>query len=204
MASLGGDGLKREKGVYGRLFFSTLKLSAGTFGGGFVIVPLMREKFVNELHWIDEQEMLDLIAIAESSPGAIAVNASILVGYHVAGCLGALLAVLGTVLPPLIIISVISGFYGAVRDNAIVNTAMAGMLAGVAAVICDVVLTMGAGVLRQKRPLYPAIMVLSFIAVRFLNVNIIAVILACAAVGAADTVLRRHAGHFHRKAVKHL
>lgn len=194
--------MKREKGVYGKLFISTLKLSAGTFGGGFVIVPLMREKFVNDLHWIDEQEMLDLIAIAESSPGAIAVNASILVGYHVAGCLGALLAVLGTVLPPLVIISVISGFYGAVRDNAIVNAAMTCMLAGVAAVICDTVLTMGAGVLRHKRLLYPAVMVLSFIAVRFLNVNIVAVILACAAVGAADTVLRKHGGHLHRKAVR--
>ncbi len=202
MTPLGGDGLKREKGVYGKLFISTLKLSAGTFGGGFVIVPLMREKFVTELRWIDEQEMLDLIAIAESSPGAIAVNASILVGYHVAGCLGALLAVLGTVLPPLVIISVISGFYGVVRDNAIVNTAMTCMLAGVAAVICDVVLTMGAGVLRERRLLYPAIMVLSFIAVRFLNVNIIAVILVCAAIGAADTVLRRHGGQIHRKAVR--
>ena len=194
--------MKRQKGVYRKLFTSTFKLSAGTFGGGFVIVPLMREKFVNDLHWIDEQEMLDLVAIAESSPGAIAVNASILVGYHVAGCLGALVAVLGTVLPPLIIISVISGFYGAVRDNAVVNAAMTRMLAGVAAVICDTVLTMGAGVLRQKRLLYPAIMVLSFIAVRFLNVNIVAVILACAAVGAADTVLRKHGGQFHRKAVK--
>ena len=78
------------------------------------------------------------------------------------------------------------------------------MLAGVAAVICDTVLTMGAGVLRQKRLLYPAVMVLSFIAVRFLNVNIVAVILVCAAVGAADTVLRRHRGQFHRRAVKHL
>ena len=194
--------MKRERGIYWKLFISTLKLSAGTFGGGFVIVPLMREKFVNELHWIDEQEMLDLVAIAESSPGAIAVNASILVGYHTAGRLGALLAALGTVLPPLIIISVISGFYTAVRDNAVVNAAMGGMLSGVAAVICDTVLTMGAGVLRQKRLLYPAVMVLSFIAVRFWDVNIIAVILICAAVGAADTILRRHAGSFHRKAVR--
>ena len=202
MAPTGGEGLKTKKGVYGKLFCSTLKLSAGTFGGGFVIVPLMREKFVKELGWIGEQEMLDLVAIAQSSPGAIAVNASILVGYHVAGYLGALLAVLGTVLPPLVIISVISGFYGAVRDNAIVNAAMGGMLSGVAAVICDTVLTMGAEVLGQKRLLYPAIMVLSFIAVRFLNVNIIAVILACAAVGGADTALRRHGRPLRRRAVR--
>lgn len=127
---------------YRKLFFSTFKLSACTFGGGFVIIPLMRKKFVEELGWIEEDEMLDLTAIAQSSPGAIAVNASILVGYHVAGLPGAMLTVLGTILPPLITISIISMFYQAFRDNAIVNMAMAGMLCGVAAVICDVVINM--------------------------------------------------------------
>ena len=92
---------------YIKLFLSTFKISACTFGGGFVIIPLLRRKFVEELGWIDEQEMMDLTAIAQSSPGAIAVNASILVGYRVAGIPGAMLTVLGTVLPPLIIISVI-------------------------------------------------------------------------------------------------
>lgn len=123
---------------YKKLFLSTFELSAFTFGGGFVIIPLMRKKFVEELGWIEEQEMMDLAAIAQSSPGAIAVNASILVGYHTAGIPGAMLTVLGTVLPPLIIISVISLFYQAFRDNAIVNLAMSGMLCGVAAVIFDV------------------------------------------------------------------
>lgn len=125
------------------LFLSTFTLSACTFGGGFVIIPLMRKKFVDQLHWIEEQEMLDLAAIAQSAPGAIAVNASILVGYHVAGVPGALLTVTGTVLPPLLIISVISFFYAAFRSNPIVSMAMNGMMAGVAAVICDVVVTMG-------------------------------------------------------------
>ena len=123
---------------YRELFFSTFKLSACTFGGGFVIIPLMRKKFVEELGWIEEDEMMDLTAIAQSSPGAIAVNASILVGYHVAGFPGAMLSVLRTILSPLIIISIISMFYQAFRDNTIVNMAMAGMLCGVAAVICDV------------------------------------------------------------------
>ena len=127
---------------YKILFWSGFKLSACTFGGGFVIIPLMRKKFVEQLHWIEEQEMLDLTAIAQSSPGAIAVNASILIGYHVAGITGALLAVLGTILPPLIIISIVSLFYRAFRDNVIVDMVMKGMLAGVAAVICDVVITM--------------------------------------------------------------
>ena len=84
-----------KKNKYWQLFLSTFKLSACTFGGGFVIIPLMRERFVKELHWIDEEEMLDLTAIAQSSPGSIAINASILVGYHVAGIPGALITVVG-------------------------------------------------------------------------------------------------------------
>nr|WP_298033339.1 chromate transporter [uncultured Dysosmobacter sp.] len=183
---------KRRK--CGKLFLSTFQLSACTFGGGFVIVPLMRKKFVEDLHWIDEQEMMDLTAIAQSSPGAIAVNASILVGYHVAGVLGALTTVLGTVLPPLIIISAVSFFYTAFRDNAVIDMAMTGMLAGVAAVICDVVITMAAGIFRQKRLLPVLILFSAFAAVRYLGVNIILIIFACGAIGAADTFCRRRAG----------
>ena len=183
-----------KKEIYRTLFVSTLKLSACTFGGGFVIIPLMRKKFVEELHWIEEQEMLDLTAIAQSSPGAIAVNASILVGYHVAGILGALLTVLGTVLPPLVIISVLSFFYAAVRDNPIVNMAMTGMLAGVAAVICDVVITMGIGIFRQKRILPVIVLLLSFLAVCFFHANIMLILLLCGMVGAVDTYLRRKGG----------
>ncbi|MDE6882761.1 MAG: chromate transporter [Lachnospiraceae bacterium] len=174
--------------IFIKLFLSTFQLSACTFGGGFVIIPLMQKKFVDELHWIEEQEMMDLTAIAQSSPGAIAVNASILVGYHVAGMAGALITVLGTVLPPLIIISVISFFYAAFRDNAIVNMAMTGMLAGVAAVICDVVIKMGKSIFQKKRVLPIAVLSASFIAVRFMKINIILIILICAVIGAADTL----------------
>ena len=123
---------KRKK--YWQLFLSTFKLSACTFGGGFIIIPLMRKRFVEGLHWIEEEEMLDLTAIAQSSPGSIAINASILVGYHVAGIPGALITVVGAALPPLIIISIISAFYQAFRSNRYVSMAMAGMLAGGAAV----------------------------------------------------------------------
>lgn len=179
---------------YRTLFLSTLRLSAFTFGGGFVIIPLMRKRFVEQLHWIEEQEMLDLTAIAQSSPGAIAVNASILVGYHVAGVAGALVSILGTVLPPLVIISVISMFYTAFRDNAIVNMAMTGMLAGVAAVICDVVITMGRAVFQKKRVLPVLVLLGSFMAVRFFGVNIILVILACGIIGAVDTLRQERAG----------
>lgn len=77
-----------------RLFLSTLYLSAFTFGGGYVIVTLMKKKFVDEYHWIEENEMLDLVAIAQSSPGAIAVNGAIVVGYKLAGIAGTVTAIL--------------------------------------------------------------------------------------------------------------
>ena len=157
-----------DKNTYKTLFLSTLKISACTFGGGFVIIPLMRKKFVEQLGWIDEQEMLDLTAIAQSSPGAIAVNASILVGYHVAGVAGALMTVLGTVIPPLVIISVISLFYQAFRDNGIV-------------------INMANTIFRQKRVLPVVVLLGAFIAVRFFGVNIITVILICGVIGGLDT-----------------
>ena len=94
-----------------------LYISAFTFGGGFVIVTFMKRKFVDELGWIDEQEMLDMTALAQSSPGAIAVNAAILVGWKVEGFIGMAVSVLGTVIPPMVILSVISLFYRLFADN---------------------------------------------------------------------------------------
>ena len=87
-----------------KLFWSTLYLSAFTFGGGYVIVSLMKKKFVDELGWIDEEEMLDLVAIAQSTPGAIAVNGAIVVGYKLEGIIGVIAAIAGTIIPPFVII----------------------------------------------------------------------------------------------------
>ena len=112
--------MKKDAKFYFKLFMSTFTLSAFTFGGGYVIVPLMRKKFVENYHWIEEEEMMDFIAMAQSAPGPMAVNTSILVGYHMAGIPGACLTILGTVLPPLIILSVVSLFYTAFRDSAAV------------------------------------------------------------------------------------
>ncbi len=184
----GGDILKNNKLLL--LFFSVFKLSACTFGGGFVIVPLMRKRFVNELGWIDEKEMLDITAIAQSSPGAIAVNAAILIGYRVAGIVGALISVIGTVIPPLTIISVISLFYKAFRDNEIVNLIMAGMLCGVAAVIFDVVIDMIKTIGKKKRILPFLVLIGSFIGARYFNINIIIIILVCGVIGAIDTIIQ--------------
>ena len=107
--------MEKKSKVLRKLFFSTLYLSTFTFGGGYVIVTLMKNKFVDELHWIDEEEMLDLVAIAQSSPGAIAVNGAIVVGYKLAGIPGVLCSILGAILPPMIILSLISLCYDAFR-----------------------------------------------------------------------------------------
>lgn len=191
--------MKKDKKFYWKLFSSTFSLSAFTFGGGFVIIPLMRKKFVEDLSWIDEQEMLDLTAIAQSSPGAIAVNASILIGYRLDGFRGALITVLGTVLPPLIILSVISLFYTAFRDSLIVSYVLRGMQAGVAAVITDVVLTMSADIIKEHRIQPVIILIAAFIAAAVLNVNVILIILVCGVIGALNVLM----GNKHKGGVQH-
>ena len=173
------------------LFFATLYISAFTFGGGFVIVTFMKRKFVDELHWIDEKEMLDMTALAQSSPGAIAVNAAILVGWRVAGPVGIAVAVLGTIIPPMVILSVISFFYTAFATNTYVALVLKGMQAGVAAVILDVVCGLGGNVLKTRSPLSIGLMAAAFIASFFFDVNVILVILAAAAVGVVKALVLR-------------
>ena len=174
---------KRDLRFYWKLFSSTFTLSAFTFGGGYVIIPLMRKKFVQQYHWLEEDEMLDLTAIAQSSPGAIAVNAAIIIGYRLAGMLGALVAIAGTVLPPLIILSVISLFYQAFRANQVVANVLRGMQAGVAAVIVDVTVTMGWGVAKEKNVLSILMMAAAFVATYVFNVNVAFIVLACGLIG---------------------
>lgn len=178
-----------------KLFITTLYISAFTFGGGFVIITLMKQKFVDRFHWIDEGEMLDITAIAQASPGAIAVNAAIMVGWKIAGFVGMLVAVFGTILPPMIILSVISLFYSAFATNKYVAFTLGGMQAGVAAVIIDVVCNLGGKVLKSKSVLFVIMMTVAFIAVFFLKVNVIIVILAAIIVGVINETVH------HRKQV---
>ena len=166
-----------------QLFLSTLYISAFTFGGGFVIITFMKRKFVDELHWIDEEEMLDLAALAQSSPGAIAVNAAILVGWRVAGFAGMVTAVLGTILPPMLILSVISFFYQAFASNRYVALVLKGMQAGVVAVILDVVWGLGGKVVRERSLFLCIMMAAAFTATVVFHMNVILIILAAAAVG---------------------
>ena len=167
-----------------QLFASCFYISAFTFGGGFVIVTFMKKKFVDRLHWIDNEEMLDITALSQSAPGSITVNASILLGWRIAGLPGMLAAVLGAVLPPILILSVISLFYTAFASDRIVALALRGMRAGVAAVILDVVWSLGSDVVKERSNLHIAVMAAAFAAVCFFRVNVMLVILAAGLIGA--------------------
>ena len=166
-----------------KLFSSTFTLSAFTFGGGFVIVSLFKKKFVEELKWLEEDEMLDITAIAQSSPGPIPVNASVILGYRMCGILGSIVALLGTILPPFIIISLISVFYNQFKNNEVISIALQVMRAGVAAVILDVVLNLGKNVVKTKNLLYIIVMVVAFIATYLFNVGALYIIFTCLAIG---------------------
>jgi chromate transporter len=175
--------MKKDIHRFWILFTSTLYLSSLTFGGGYVIVPLMKKKFVEDLNWIEEKEMLDLTAISQAAPGAIAVNTSIIVGYRVAGLWGALIATLGTMLPPLIIISILSIFYSAFKDYVLVKSLLRGMQAGVAAVLADVVLGMASGILKEKKTSSVFIMIGAFCTVFFFKINVAYIIVISGLIG---------------------
>lgn len=168
------------------LFKSMFLLSACTFGGGFVIVSLMKKKYVEELQWIDEDEMLDITAITQSSPGPLPVNASVIIGYRMCGIVGSLAAILGTIIPPMVIISLISVFYTEFRTNPYIAIALQVMRAGVAAVIFDVVLNLTINICKTKRFLYIVMMIAAFISAYFLRISAMLIILTCLAIGIID------------------
>ena len=171
------------------LFKSMFVLSSCTFGGGFVIVSLMKKKFVEELRWLDEDEMLDITAITQSSPGPLPVNASVIIGYRMCGILGSIVAILGTIIPPMVIISIISLFYTEFRTNKYIAIALQVMRAGVAAVIFDVVINLMKNVVKTKRYLYISMMIIGFIATYLFNISAMNVILVCLSIGIFDLIL---------------
>ena len=181
--------MKKDYSKLWTLFKSMFVLSACTFGGGFVIVSLMKKRYVEELRWLEEEEMLDVKAITQSVPGPLPVNASVIIGYRMAGIVGSLVAIGGTILPPMVIISVISLFYNQFRTNPYIATALEVMRAGVAAVIFDVVINLAGNVVKTKRVLYIAMMIIAFIATYLLDVSAMLIILVCLGIGLIDLVV---------------
>lgn len=166
-----------------QLFWITLTLSASTFGGGFVIISMMQKKLVHQLHWLTEDEMLDMTAIAQSSPGALGVNIAIVTGYRLQRLKGALICAVGAVIPPIVIISILSLFYSQFRDNRYIAIMLQVMRAGVAAVIADVVIGLAEKIIKSKSILWIGMMAAAFAATCFFRVSAVTIILICGATG---------------------
>ena len=165
------------------IFLQTLSLSTFTLGGGYVMIPLLRERFVEKLGWLDENELTEMTAIGQSAPGAMIINVSVLVGYRLRGFWGAVCALLGTSLPAIVLLATACYFYDLIRGNRFVSAAFRGMNAGVAAVIADLVVDMAAPYLKKDQVLYALIMVGAFLAAFFLHINVALVIVSCGIVG---------------------
>lgn len=163
------------------LFMAFLKIGAFTFGGGYAMIPLIQKEAVEEKKWMSDEDILDIVAIAESTPGPIAINAATFVGYRVNGFWGAFCATLGVVLPSLFIITVISFVLQQFQTFKPVQYAFWGIRAGVLALIVKALWSM----FRQcpKTWLSYCIAAWAFIAAAFLPVNIIVVIISCALLG---------------------
>ena len=174
--------------IYFELFKQIFVLSACTFGGGFVIIGMIRKVFADKLHWITEDEILDLTVIAQSTPGPLGVNMAVITGYRICGVPGALVCALAASLPPMLIISVISVFYNQFKDNRIIALLLQVMRAGVAAVIVDVVIDLTEKVIKTKKVLWMTLMVAAFIALVEFKVNIIWLIMICGAVGLVNSL----------------
>jgi chromate transporter len=117
------------------LFLTFLKIGAFTFGGGYAMIPLIHHEMVEKKNWITDDEMIDMIAIAESTPGVIAVNSATYVGYKVGKFWGSLLATLGVVLPSLFFIIIIALFFENLLKISWVNATFKGIRAGVTILI---------------------------------------------------------------------
>lgn len=169
------------------LFLTFLKIGAFTFGGGYAMIPLIQQEAAQKRGWVTDEDILEIVAIAESTPGPIAINAATFVGQRVAGLPGAFAATFGVVLPSFVIISVISLLLREFAGLRAVKYAFFGIRAGVLALILKALWSM----YRQcpKSPVSYAVMALAFAAVALLRVNVLAVIAGCAAVGLIATLL---------------
>ena len=174
---------ERTADFYWDLFRSTFIISAVTVGGGFVIIPLLRGKYVDDFGWLTEKETLDLVAIAQSMPGVVAVNSAIILGYRMAGLMGSLVAATATVLPPLLILSIISVFYEFFIQNYYIKLVLRGMQCGATALIVNVGIDLFLKQCKRKLILPIFIVLATFIANVVFEINIMYLILTDGLIG---------------------
>lgn len=177
------DKANQGAGFYWQLFKSTFIISAFTVGGGFVIIPLLKAKYVDEFKWIKEKDALDLVAIAQSMPGVVAINSAVMLGYKMRGVKGTLTALLATVLPPLITLSVVCMFYNAFASNPYIKMLLKGMQCGATALIINVAYNLLKKEFKKRYILSMAIVIGTFAAGFFTNINVMYLILIDGVIG---------------------
>ena len=163
------------------MFVSFFYIGLVTIGGGLAMLPIMQEEFVDKRKFLSKSEIVDVFALAQSIPGVIAVNASLLTGFKVAGIFGGIMAGIGVMMPSFIIILIIAPIFERVQNFEYVNKAFLGIKGAVAALILLSAYDMGKSVLKNK---FTAVLfILSFILVVFLNFNVIYTLLISAFLG---------------------
>lgn len=176
-AKQGGVGMKEKIMLYLWLAKTNLFISAFTFGGGYVVVPMVKKYYIEKKNLFTEDELMEMAAIAQSTPGAIAVNIVSLAGYRAAEKIGMLISCICAVIPPLIILSVISLFYSVFISNTIVAAVLKGMQAGVAALVVDFIVDMTSMILKERSWFLNILVVLSFVIGYFTSINVIFILI---------------------------
>lgn len=166
-----------------QLFLALLKINAITFGGGYTILPIIREEFVEKRSLLSDDEMLDIIALAQSAPGAMAISTSYMLGIRINGIVGGIVAVLGSVLPPLTIISVLFYFYATVSENVYVRAALRGMSGVIAAMLFHSTWNLYKAAIKKHKAFAIVLMVAAFILSYFKIVPTLAIIIGLAVIG---------------------
>ena len=170
-----------KQGKCKELFGVFFKIGAFTFGGGYAMIPLIKREVVEKKKWLADQEMFDIIAIAESTPGPLAINSATFVGSRLSGGKGALAATLGVVLPSFLIILAISQILLQIENLKIVQDAFQGIRVGVLALIGNGLLSLFGQM--KKRAFTYTILLLAFVAALFININSIFILILCALSG---------------------
>lgn len=170
---------KTTHGLYLWLFSINLFISAFTFGGGYVVVPMIRKYFVEQKKLFTEEELMNMAAVAQSVPGAIAINLSALAGYRSAGIIGVFLSCLAAVIPPIAILSAVSAWYTAFSANVMIAAVLKGMQAGAAALIVDLVIDMTNMIVKERSVFLTMMVPASFIAGFVFHINVAVILAVC-------------------------
>ena len=164
------------------MFITFFKIGSFTFGGGYAMIPLIEREVITNKGWIkNEEEIIDVFAISESIPGAIAINSSTFVGYKIAGRKGAIVAACGVILPSFIIITLIAAFFSKFQDNPIVKAAFMGIRSTVVALILMAAIKVGKKSIKDK--LSALISLITIVLVLVLDIHAIFAIIGGAVVG---------------------